>query len=286
MVREGRRPELTILADAPTFDAVFEEYVLSRTEDRPHDGRLHPSSLFFCDRKVIYDLRSTEREQTSGSKRPLLVGKVLHVEMQAALEAQVGRTIKQLFVEGRVDDPDTGIKGDFDALYQLMDDSWELWEGKSANANSFRLTKKSGEAKPDHALQGLSYIDVIRRRGFSITWESVALVPQRHHGLWMAAYKPPYTMTFAPIPDLTRLRVVYLDKDKHGIHEAIYNWSEQWRNDELKPHLDRLERYRAGEALPPRLPKDSWQCASDDGRGRWCPYFDRCWNVDPEGVDL
>lgn len=269
-----------------TFDDVFEEYVRSQTEDRPHDGRLHPSSLFFCDRRTLYDLRYTEREPTTGSKRPLLVGKVLHAEMQSALEMQVGKTIKQLFVEGRVDDPDTGITGNFDALYQLMDGTWELWEGKTANANSFRLTKKSGEAKPDHALQGLSYIDVIRRKGFTTTWDSVADVPQRFHGLWMVAYEPPYTMVTEPIPDLTRLRVAYMDKDRHGIHEATYLWSQQWRDDELTPHLDKIERYRAGDALPPRLPQGSWQCASEQGMGKWCPYFDRCQNVDSEGVEL
>lgn len=268
---------MTFVAGAtPTFDDIFQSYVESRTEDRERDDRFHPSSLYFCDRRVIYDVRGTERAPTTGSKRPLLVGKVLHEEMQAALELAVGKSIKQLFIEGHVDDPDTLIRGNFDALVQYMDDTWELLELKSANGKAIYWNRKNGEAKADHVNQGLSYVHVVRNVGFE--YETPDTNP-----LAFALGLPKYHES---IPDLERLRVVYFDKDKHDIQEFHYTYTDQWRS-ELETHIAKLMRYRVeGSALPPRLPNDSWQCASEDGVGKWCPYFDRCWNIDGEGEVL
>lgn len=266
---------MTILSHATpfTFDAAFEEYVESVSGDRERDARYHPSGLYFCDRRQIYDVRMTPREATSGSKRPLLIGKVLHEQMQAALEAQVGKTIRTLYIEGRVDDADSNVLGNFDALYELMDGTWELFEAKSANSYSFRMVSKSGEAKPEHANQALTYLEHVRTVGF---WFAS---PHVLTGDPIAVHHP-------PIPELERVRVVYLDKDRHAVREVVYTHSDQWREGYVA-HLGRLDAYRAdGEALPPRLPRDSWQCQSEDGAGRWCPYWDRCWNVDGEGVEL
>lgn len=285
---------MTLLSDAPTFDSIFDSYVASRTEDRERDDRLHPSSLYFCDRRVVYDIRLTPREETAGSKRPLLVGKVLHEEMQAALELAVGKTIKQLFIEGHVDDPDTLIRGNFDALVQYMDDTWELLELKSANGKAIFWNRKKGEAKSDHVNQGLSYIHVVRNVGF--TYEPSGFEVDESDFMCPNCITPwkcngPHepievVRVHGPIPDLDRLRVVYFDKDKHDIQEFLYTYSDQWRS-ELETHIAKLMRYRVeGSALPPRLPRDSWQCASEDGVGKWCPYFDRCQNIDGEGVSL
>lgn len=258
------------------FEDLFEDYVQSRTEDRDQDGRLHPSALYFCDRKLVYDLRLTPREPTSGSKRPLLVGKVLHSELQAALEYAVGKTIRDLYIEGRVDDPDTGIFGNFDALVEWIDGTWELIEIKSANAYSYKLVSKSGEAKPGHVNQALTYVDVIRRVGFTT----------EHDATNFRGDPYTYTKHHDPIPDLDRARVIYLDKDRHGLTEKVYRWTPKWKAD-LDRHIARIERYRSdGEALPPRLPTGSWQCAAEDGAGRWCPFWNRCQKVDKEGSEL
>lgn len=264
---------MTVLSDAKLFDTMFEEYVQAVSGDREQDARYHPSSLYFCDRRVVYDARLTPRDETSGSKRPLLFGKVLHEQMQAALTYAVGRSIRTLFIEGRVDDADSNVLGSFDALYELMDGTWELFEAKTANSYSFRMVFKSGEAKPEHANQALTYLDHIRTVGFWFTAPNVAT-------------GEPITVHHPPIPELSRVRVVYLDKDRHATKEVVYVHSDQWKEEYLT-HLARLDAYRAdGEALPPRLPSDSWQCASEGGRGKWCPYWYLCQNVDGEGVEL
>lgn len=265
---------LTVRAQ-DTFETLFDAYVESVTEDRDQDGRLHPSGLFFCDRRTVYDLRRTPREATTGSKRPLLVGKVLHEQMQAALEHAVGRTIRTLFVEGRVDDGDSNVLGSFDALYELMDGTWELFEAKTANSYSFRMVSKSGEAKPEHVNQALTYVHYVRTVGF---WFSDAVID----GLpWSGGNFGDAIWKHEPIPELSRARVVYLDKDRHATKEAVYVYDDRWKEEHLD-HLARLGRYQAdGVALPPRLPSGSWQCDT-----RWCPFFDRCQNVDEEGVEL
>ena len=82
-----------------------------------------------------------------------------------------------------------------------------------------------------------------------------------------------------PIPELRDLTVCYWDKDRHSLTDYHYTITDAWE-DELRTHIAKLDRYKAdGVALPPRLPTGSWQC-------NWCPYSNRCWQTDSEGVEL
>lgn len=230
------------------FDEVFEDYVLSRTEDREQDGRLHPSALYFCDRKLVYDLRLTPREPTSGSKRPLLVGKVLHSELQSALEHAVGKTIRTLYIEPLIDSKKLNVTGHADAVVQWMDDSWEVIEFKTANSRAFSLAVKSGQAKADHINQALTYAYMVRTEGF-------------FHGPDESQFHP-------AIPEMGRVRVVYLEKNKHPIFETTYPLTDDWEEQFLN-HIAAVSSFE-GDDLPPRLDNGSWQCG-------YCPYAIRCW---------
>jgi len=243
-----------------SMDQALDEYVRAQTAPRPWDGGYHPSGLFGCDRKVVYGLRDTPRPDTwkPGANRALLVGNTLGPVLQTAITEQVGHTLREAYIEPEIDVAVPFIKGHVDALIRCADGIYEVIENKTINEWALKSAMKKGEIpKPDHVNQGLTYVWAIRNHGFYT--EDREFHP--------------------PIPQLNRLRVVYWEKSYHPIHEYIVNLTPEWEESFIE-HIARLDRYKAdGTALPPRLPKDSWQC-------NYCDYAKQCWNVDKEGTEL
>jgi len=245
-----------------SIDTALDAYTRKRTGPRANDLAYHPSGLFGCDRKVVYDVRDTPKPDTwkPGGNRPLLIGNVLGPVLQEAVQEQVGTTLLMAVSEPLIEIPELNVRGHADHFIRWSDGTPEVIENKTTNSNGLRMIKKAGKAKDEHWNQASTYTYGIREHGYW-TGEGKSRV---HH---------------AAVPELERFRVVYWDKDRHGITPYEYTLTEEWI-DSFREHIARLERYKAdGEALPPRLPSGSWQCD-------YCDYQTKCWTQDREGTEL
>jgi hypothetical protein len=272
-----------------SLDAALDDYTEKRTGPRDGDGYYHPSSIYQCDRKVIYDIRDTPREDAfrPGDNRPLLIGNILGPVLQQAIHEQVGTTLSYAVDEPLVEIPELNVRGHADAFVIHMDGTPELIENKTANSNSIRLIRKAGQAKPDHINQGLTYLYAIKYHGYQTPGEHDpdnyccpnCNTPWSCNGPHIP--EEPVPVQHPPVPELVRLAVNYLDKDRHWILTYHYELDDEWEDD-LRAHIARLDRYKNdGTALPPRLaarPDDHWLCRS------YCGYRERCYQVDTEGV--
>jgi len=45
-----------------SIESALDAYVLDESEDRPPDGKWHPSSMFGCERKAIYQVRGVPED--------------------------------------------------------------------------------------------------------------------------------------------------------------------------------------------------------------------------------
>lgn len=264
---------MTILADASfTVDRALDAWIERHTEDRTPDGKYHPSSIFMCDRKTLYEVRSTPREDAfqPGDRRPLFIGNTLGPVLQSAIEAQVGTTLRYAVSEPRIDVPEWNIVGNADAFVIHTDGTPEVIENKTISPNSLRASKSKGEyPKPDHVNQGLTYLLAIKRHGyFTPTIDD--------NDFAIAIGLPPLDTYHEPVSELTRLRVAYWEKSGHKIDEFTVYLTDEWE-EEFYAHIARLDRYRSDGTLPPRMPRGFWGCS-------YCAYSVRCWNVDQEGV--
>lgn len=263
----------TIVAGASfTVDRALDAWIERHTEDRTPDGKYHPSSIFMCDRKTLYEVRSTPREDAfqPGDRRPLFIGNTLGPVLQSAIEAQVGKTLRYAVSEPRIDVPEWNVVGNVDAFVIHMDGTPEVIENKTISPNSLRASKSKGEyPKPDHVNQGLTYLLAIKRHGyFTPTIDD--------NDFAIAIGLPPLDTYHEPVSELTRLRVAYWEKSGHKIDEFTVYLTDEWE-EEFYAHIARLDRYRSDGTLPPRMPRGFWGCS-------YCAYSVRCWNVDQEGV--
>lgn len=271
---EGRLVSLHV-AQAFTVDAALDQWIERHTLDRPADGAYHPSTIFMCDRKTIYEVRATPREDAfkPGDRRPLFIGNTLGPVLQSAIEAQVGTTLRYAVSEPRIDVAEWNVVGNADAFVVHADGTPEVIENKTIGSNAYYWANKKGELpKPEHVNQGLTYLLAIKRHGY-FTEE-----PERND-LVLRLGEPPRMEWHDPVPDLTRLRVVYWEKSAHPITEFSVTLTDEWEEGFYR-HLATLDRYRAdGTALPMRMPKDYWGC-------NYCAWANRCWKIDKEGVRL
>lgn len=261
---------MTIVTDAPfTVDRALDAWVEQHTEDRPPDGRYHPSSIFMCDRKTLYEVRATPREDAfqPGDRRPLFIGNTLGPVLQSAIEAQVGKTLRYAVSEPRIDVPEWNVVGNVDAFVIHMDGTPEVIENKTISPNSLRASKSKGEyPKHDHVNQGLTYLLAIKRFGY--------FTPSGYD----ASSKPVIWRPYDPVPELSRLRVCYWEKSGHKIDEFTVYLTDEWE-EEFCTHIARLDKWRSDGTLPPRMPRGFWGC-------NYCAFSLRCWNIDGEGVSL
>lgn len=255
-----------------SVQAALDHHVAEIEEDRPADGRWHPSSLSSeCSRKAIYTFRGVEESDPADSRarRVFRVGHILHEFAQTAVAKAPG--VKKAYHELRIDDPELNIAGHTDDLVEFEDGSYELQEYKSKNSRSMEVALSKGEL-PDraHVVQAGVYMFVLRRRG--------AVAKDRETGL---------DTIIPPLGDkLSQARITYLSKDDMRVEEFVVPWDDDAER-LIREQLDYLEEYRQAEwSLPPRLPmqgkKKHWMCEWKTGR---CPFFSRCWELDPDHVD-
>ena len=236
-----------------TVEAALDDHVAALEIPRLPDGKWHPSSIFGCDRKAIYEVRGTTptNPPNAGSRRTFRIGHIFHSFLQDAVAAKVGTAILRAYAEVPVNLPRLNITGHADGLVEHDNGAWELLE--------YKTTKEAGMArglpKDDHVWQAFSYMAALREAG------------SPEHGI-------------PPLGDsLSRARIAYIAKETMRVSESLIFWSQD-RQDELEATVARLDTYRAdGVALPPRLPisggRKHWLCS-------YCSFATRCWEADKE----
>lgn len=273
-----------------TLDRALDAYTEKRTGPRDGDGKYHPSEIYYCDRKTLYSLRGTQREDSfkPGDNRPLLIGNVLGPVLQEAIHEQVGVTLRYAVDEPLVEIPELNVRGHADAFVVHMDGRPEVHENKTANSNSLRMIRKSGNAKPDHVNQGLTYAYGIKHHGYQTPgWYEEDYLCPNCNTPWKCngphIPQEPKPIQHPAVPELKDVVVNYWDKDRHEITSYRYVLDQRWE-DELLEHIATLDKYKAdGIALPPRIAakrEDHWLCKS------YCGYANRCWQTDGVGETL
>lgn len=272
--------------------AALDRYVAEKSPPRPPDGKYHPSGMFSCARKTIYELRGTQETdpRDERSHRVLFVGSRWHEIVQAAVESHGGAD--EVYTEVPVDVPELNITGHADQLVRLGD-RWELQEFKSISSRGFSFLK--GAAKPEHVEQASVYLWGLRNRGASVPNRNT---PGGYHLHPPSTDRIPNTsggcscgkFAYSEIPPLgdklDRIRFVYISKDDLRIEELLVFWTPDMER-QIKERIAYLDKYRndpVGLSLPPRLPVDAkgkrnWLC-------NYCPFATRCWDVDPAELPL
>ena len=252
------------MSEAPiSVAALLDEHVAALEEERLPDGKWHPSSYWGCDRKVIYEVRGTEKTNPPDkvSKRRFRIGHILHEFIQGALltAPDLDAFYPEFLIESKLEETGHG-----DGLAKVAgQDLWFVLEFKSINSNGFRFLKT--EAKDDHAKQGSSYA-----------------IRARNDGVWVDG---PDDQVFVPAlgDKLAGVLVVYFDKDTLQVKEFWLPYDVAWET-RVEERIAHLETYRQDpESLPPRMPdRNKFPCS---WKGGSCDFFDRCWNQDGPGVE-
>lgn len=243
----------------PDIKAMVDDYIESVTDDREPDGAYHPSSMYGCDRKTMYEVRGVEPTDPTDAKakRRFYIGHRLHEAVQRALESHV--TIGDAFFEFLVDAPPYNTLGHGDAIIEI-DGLYYLVEVKSIK----KMGVKMGLPKEDHVKQAVTYWWCVQKYGFTIeNWEG-------------------NTEYIGPTP-LAGIIMLYVEKEDLNIYQYNLEPEDWW--DVLVPEtVARLDTFREDElSLPPRLPrnpktgKKHWLCG-------YCPFATKCWKVDPAEV--
>lgn len=251
-----------VVVDAENFSVkdALDLYIATSTEYREADGKYHPSSMWQCDRQVIYKVRGlSEEEIDAASARRFYIGHRLHEVLQQALD--MSPLVQAFYPEFHVSIPSLNIEGHGDGLILFADGSWCVLEIKSIRRSGFRYGLREENLK-----QAKTYATAVR-----------------DHGVEALSY---LNGTISAIPalgdKLKGILVVYMEKEDLEIRQHWIKWEDSFR-EEVATRVAHLDTYRADPgSLPPRLPKDkkgnkSWQC-------RYCPLMKRCWYEDPTEI--
>lgn len=239
----------------------LDDYIASVEEEREPDGRYHPSSMFLCDRQVMYQVRGYDRSDATDdvSKRRFYIGHRLHEAVQRAVEAAKG--VRAFYPEFRVDLPEENIMGAGDGLIFFDDGTAVVLEVKSTK----KIAVKFGLPKEEHKKQAKVYAWAAKHKG-------VTAIDELGEEIVIEALGN----------QLTGILVVYLEKEELRIWEYFLPYEDEWDN-EIIERLNELDAWREDEdSLPPRLPlkadgKKQWPC-------NYCPFKTRCWKVDPSVI--
>lgn len=250
--------------------AALDAHVARLSPPREPDGKWHPSGMFGCARKAIYELRGTEQSdpRSARSKRVLFVGSRWHEIVQAAVEQE--GNVDEVHTEVPISVPELNIVGHADQLVR-RGDRWEMEEYKTISSRAFGYLK--GEPKPEHVEQAMTYLWALREYG--------ATIPA-HLSIVAFVHEIP-AVTIPPLGDaLDRIRFVYISKDDLRIEEFVVHWDPEFEQ-RIRDRVALLDSFRADPAsLPPRLPlergKRNWLCRD------YCEYRTRCWDIDGEGT--
>jgi len=246
-----------------TVAQALNEYIRSTSKPRQPDGMWHPSGLYGCDRKTIYEVRGTAPtdDRDDRSYRILEVGQIMHDFIQGALKHS-NTYVAQAWDEVKINAPDIKLVGSVDMLVQHHDKSYEVLEFKTINSYAF---KSKEHPKEEHSGQvqahrhGLRYYGGIVNEG----------TPQEH------AIEPLGS-------DLTRARIIYVSKDDMMMEEYPVEWTAEGDAD-LISRINRLESHQSSGTLPERLKPEvkkgklqrNWLCG-------YCQFQTKCWDEDKE----
>lgn len=244
-----------------SVSAALDDYIESVTDERPPDGKYHPSSMFLCARQTMYHVRGVEPTNPvdSVSKRRFYIGHRLHEAVQRAMETATG--VAEFYPEFKVYSEELNIAGSGDGLVIFDDGTAVVLEIKSTK----RYVVRMGLPKEEHKKQVKVYAHHVRHTGVTAINEYGDEVE------------------IPPLGDrLLGVLIVYLEKEELQIWEYFLPYEAQWDED-LRERIYELDAWRADEdSLPPRLPlkadgKKQWPC-------NYCPFAKRCWNVDPSKI--
>ena len=250
----------------------LDKHVARLEEEREPDGYWHPSGLFGCPRKAIYEMRGTEKSNPpdARAKRVFRVGNILHEFIQEAIS--LDEEVVAFYAEVKIFDAERRIKGAVDGLALLSSGRWLGLEFKSINSMAFKF---GDLPKPDHKGQASVYMELLREFG----------------GTGKLADGTP--IIIPPLGEsLTRFLFAYVSKDDLQVEEFSMLWSDH-KAEVLEERLRVLEAYEESGDLPPRLPptvktnkKTGKTTSARNYMCSYCAFKDRCWDVDPEGSEL
>lgn len=244
--------------------AILDEHVARLEEPREPDGKYHPSSMWGCDRKVIYELRGVEKSNPpdATSSRRFRIGHILHAFLQSAI-AETSSVVR-VYSEFSTKDDRLNITGHGDVLVELNTGMFVVVEAKSRRASGLKFGLDE-----DHAKQGSTYA-----------------VEARTVGVWVTddegndKFLPPLGET------LIGVIVYYMEKEDLLTQGHYIPYDESWET-RLDERVASLDRYRNDpESLPPRLPmirgKPDWHCKWKTGQ---CDFYTRCWTQDGSAIE-
>ena len=254
----------------PDLALMLDDYIESVTDERKPDGRYHPSSMFGCDRKTLYEVRGTPPDSfpDAKSKRRFYVGHRLHEVIQRTLEAHPD--IEDFYPEFEVDVPAYNVRGHGDGLVKYRG-QWWLLEVKSIKKAGVRM----GIPKPEHESQAITY------------WWAVKNHPYKIHAAGMAGMRidDDSMLTMPPMGgNLVGILMLYVEKEDLNVYQTVLIPDDDSWEAMVEAKISDLDMWRTDSAsLPPRLPRDK-----KTGRKNWlcgyCPFATRCWDSDPAVV--
>jgi hypothetical protein len=241
-----------------SVEAALAAYIERHDEPRLPDGKWHPSAIWGCARKAVYEVRGTPptNPRTPQNRRVLFIGSTLHVVLQAAISEDP--LVEQYWSEVPIYDDGLNIIGKADGLRLMKDGSYEMDELKTISQRGLEYARKKGDLpRQEHLGQAWDYADALVRFG-----------------------SPAFGIL--PLQDkLTKIRFCYLSKEDADIEEIVYelDGTERGKIEERITYLNSF----TGNSLPPRMPmngkKKHWMC--DWGKGK-CPFYTRCYEVDAD----
>lgn len=256
----------------------LDDYLALIEEPREPDGMYHPSSMHFCLRKTLYEVRAEEQTNPADaeSKRRFKIGHMIHELVQASIS--FSSDVRAFYAEFAVSVPELRVKGHGDGLIEFEDDTYWILEVKSIRATGFKFVRTA--PKSEHKKQAGTYAAVARTRGVYVNDDTAggqAFTNTTDPRIDLPANGDLSTERFIPAlgDKLRGILFVYLDKEDINIIEHFVEYDPAWERD-LQKMVDTAEEYRVDpESLPARLPREKgklpWQC-----NPKWCPWFDRC----------
>lgn len=266
-----------------SIEAALDNHVATLEEERQPDGYWHPSSLFSCARKAVYEFTGAAKAPLDKrSKRVFRLGHIFHEFLQAA----IGRSSKivTFYAEVKVVDPIRLIKGHVDGLAFMEDGSVEAHEIKSIGTYGFKALT---EPKADHRKQIRAYVRILRKFGgtYKITnWDDLSLLerntlyPEVHWPTDPEEELLPFVI-IPPLGDLVTIRFAYVSKDDMTVKEYVDIYTEEDAVDE-EEYLDRLSLHAFEGTLPRRLVNITPTGRTSITRPfecNYCPFATQCY---------
>ena len=196
---------------------ILDDYLRTIDEPRPADGKLHPSSLWLCDRQAVMVARGepVTNPPDGASLRRFAIGKYIHTLLQDALLWRYGD--EDFSAEFLIELRDLPIGGHGDTWIRIAiskkTKEVTVYEFKSTRS----LAKVRKEPQYSHAQQGKTYAVALKAAGYNVVG----------------------------------LRVVYFEKSNADILEHFLPYLDSWE-DEVTERIAELEPYlQPGGPLPP-----------------------------------